>query len=174
MESRDRGYTYDPDNIALTTNKERTFVCYEGTHHIHEKYFADRGIKKGGDWQLIEHSVVNSMKNYKRVNHVKAGSLVLWDSRVFHQNQYGKPNSEERIVQYVCYLPKNHEKNTLAMRKKRQKYFNERRTTSHWPCPIKVNGLQGRTFGNDRLKINYDNLLKPDLSDMMEEIQELL
>ena len=160
--------------VALTTNKERTFVCYEGTHNIHEKYFADRGIKKGGDWQLIEHSVVNSMKNYKRVNHVKAGSLVLWDSRVFHQNQYGKPNSEERIVQYVCYLPKNHEKNTLAMRKKRQKYFNERRTTSHWPCPIKVNGLQGRNFGNERLVIDYSRLREPDLSDMIEEIQELL
>ena len=160
--------------VSLTSNKERTFVCFEGTHLIHEKYFADRGIKKGGDWQLIEHSVVESMKDYKRVNNVPAGSLVLWDSRVFHQNQYGKPNSEERIVQYVCYLPKNHEKNTMAIRKKRLKYFNERRTTSHWPCPIKVNGLQGRTFGNERLRINYDLLRPPKLDDMMDQIQTLL
>jgi len=160
--------------VSLTTNKERTFVCYEGTHHIHEKYFADHGMKKGGDWQLIEHSVVDAMQNYKRVNNVPAGSLVLWDSRVFHQNQYGKPGSEERIVQYVCYLPKNHPKNTMAMRTKRAKYFKEIRTTSHWPCPIKVNGLQGRTFGNEKLRINYDALRKPQLDDMMDEIKKLL
>lgn len=160
--------------VALTSNTERTFVCYEGTHNIHEKYFKDRGITKGGDWQLIEHDVVNAMKDYKKINDVKAGSLVLWDSRVFHQNQYGKPGSEERIVQYVCYLPKNHEKNTMAMRKKRRKYFNERRTTSHWPCPIKVNGKQGRTFGNERLRINYDALRAPRLDDMMDEIEQLL
>lgn len=82
--------------------------------------------------------------------------------------------SEERIVQYVCYLPKNHEKNTMAMRKKRRKYFNERRTTSHWPCPIKVNGKQGRNFGNERLVIDYDALRAPKLDDMMEEIEQLL
>ena len=160
--------------VALTTNKERTFVCYEGSHHIHEKYFADRGMKKGGDWQLIDHSVLDTMQDYKRVNHVEAGSLVLWDSRVFHQNQYGKPGSEERIVQYVCYLPKNHLKNTLGMRKKRNKYFKERRTTSHWPCPIKVNGKQGRNFGNQRLVIDYNALRAPMLDDMMDEIKRLL
>ena len=60
------------------------------------------------------------------------------------------------------------------MRKKRKKYFEERRTTSHWPCPIKVNGKQGRTFGNDRLRINYDALRAPMLDDMMDDIQELL
>ena len=104
--------------VALTTNKERTFVCYEGTHNIHEKYFADRGIKKGGDWQLIEHSVVNSMKNYKRVNHVKAGSLVLWDSRVFHQNQYGKQIVKKELFNMFVICQKIMKKNTLAMQKR--------------------------------------------------------
>mgnify|MGYP005626571775 FL=1 len=160
--------------VALTTNEERTFVCYEGTHNIHEKYFADKGIEKGGDWQIIDKGTVGALHEYKRVVRVEAGSLVLWDSRVFHQNQYGNPGSEERIVQYVCYLPKNHVKNTLSIRAKRQKYFKERRTTSHWPCPINVNGLQGRTFGNERLKINYDTLRKPDLDDMMGDIKKLL
>ena len=160
--------------VALTTNEERTFVCYEGTHNIHEKYFADKGIEKGGDWQVIDKDTVSALNEYKRVVKVEAGSLVLWDSRVFHQNQYGKPGSEERIVQYVCYLPKNHTNNTLATRKKRQKYFDELRTTSHWPCPIKVNGLQGRTFGDESLKIDYSLLRKPDLDDMMDNIKKLL
>ena len=52
----------------------------------------------------------------RRVLHVPAGSLVIWDSRTFHQNQYGAPNSEERLVQYVCFLPKNHPKNTKNMK----------------------------------------------------------
>ena len=46
---------------------------------------------------------------------VPAGALVIWESRVFHQNQYGTPESEERLVQYVCYLPRNHPKNTNSM-----------------------------------------------------------
>ena len=68
---------------------------------------------------------------------------------------------------------KNHPKYTRN-EKKRKKYFEERRTTSHWPCPIKVNGKQGRNFGNERLRINYENLRKPDLADMMDEINRLL
>ena len=37
----------------------------------------------------------------------EAGSLVLWDSRTFHQNQYGVQDEGERIVQYVCYMPRD-------------------------------------------------------------------
>ena len=87
---------------------------------------------------------------------VPAGSLVLWDSRTFHQNQFGFPSEEERIVQYVCYLPKNHVKNTISNQSKRLKYFNERRTTTHWPCPVKVNSKQARTFGNQNFVIDYE------------------
>jgi len=60
------------------------------------------------------------------------------------------------------------------MKLKRLKYFNERRTTSHWPCPIKVNGKQPQTYGNDSLLINYDNLTEPNLEDIKEEIMKLL
>ena len=31
--------------VTLTDNKERTLVVYEGSHKLHEKYFADRGIE---------------------------------------------------------------------------------------------------------------------------------
>ena len=43
-------------------------------------------------------------------------------------------------------------------KKKRQKYFIERRTTSHWPAPIKVVGLQPNTYGNNDLLIDYNKL----------------
>ena len=90
--------------VALTENRERTLVVYEGTHLLHKKYFEDRGINHSKNWNLIDHDYLDEIQDKKKVLHIPAGSLVLWDSRVFHQNQYGKPGSEERLVQYVCTM----------------------------------------------------------------------
>tara|TARA_Y100000389_G_scaffold162170_1_gene164851 strand:+ start:4332 stop:5213 length:882 start_codon:yes stop_codon:yes gene_type:complete len=155
--------------VSLTDNKERTLVVYEGTHLEHEKYFRDRNITGSSRWNKIELSYLNNIKDKKRVLEVPAGSLVLWESRTFHQNQYGKPGSEERIVQYVSYLPKNDIKYTSAQEKKRLKYFQERRTTSHWAYPVKVNGLQPQTYGDNSLSIDYDGSFRCDLSDINHE-----
>ena len=140
-----------------------------------EKKVVDKAIKKfSGNWQLIDHDVLEELEERKRALDVKAGSLVLWDSRTFHQNQYGKPKSEERMVQYVCYLPKKHPLNSKSMKKKRLKYFQEQRTTSHWPYPIKVNGLQTRTYGDDSLAIDYDSVQMNNLSEFEEEIMKII
>lgn len=162
--------------VSLTSNKERTFMVYEGTHNYHKQYFEEQEINNNNDWNLIDHDVLNreDIKEKKRILEVPAGSLVLWDSRIFHQNRYGKPNSEERIVQYVCYLPSSHKSNTKAMKEKRRKYFEERRLTSHWPAPIKVNPLQPRTYGNDELLIDYNKLKKPNLDRFMNKIEKIL
>ena len=158
--------------VSLTDNQERTFRVYDKSHLLHESYFQDNDSKK--NWNKIDEDTLKLMKKEKRVLKVPAGSLVLWDSRSFHQNQYGKPDSEERLVQYVCYLPRNNDKNTQAMNKKRRKYFEEKRTTSHWPYPIYVNGKQPRTYGRDDLRIDYESLPSPQLDDIMGEIQKLI
>ena len=44
------------------------------------------------------------------------------------------------------------------MLEKRQKYFIEKRTTSHWAYPVKVNGLQPQTYGKKELLIDYSKL----------------
>ena len=161
--------------VALTDNTERTFRVYEGSHLMHEQYMAEQELTHGKNWQKIEPDYLETIKDKRRVLHVKAGSMVLWDSRSFHQNQYGDINcGEERLVQYVCYLPKNHAKNTKQMHEKRLKYYAQRRTTSHWPYPIHVNGLQPRTFGNKDLEIDYTVLKDTDLSDLEEKIMEIL
>ena len=128
---------------------------------------------------MIDHDTLKDLDTdgFKKVLDVKAGSLVLWDSRTFHQNQYGPIDSsrkEERIVQYVCFLPDNHIKNTTSMKTKRLKYFNERRTTSHWPAPISVNGLQPQVYGDNSKLINYNDLVPPNLDDLTDEIMKLL
>ena len=60
------------------------------------------------------------------------------------------------------------------MKKKRLKYFKEQRTTSHWPCPIYVNGLQPRTYGNDSILIDYKSIPINDLSELEEEIMKII
>ena len=160
--------------VSLTDNTQKTLRVYQGSHLLHKSYFEEKGLKKTGNWTLIDKDYLDNIEDKKRVLNVPAGSLVLWDSRCFHQNQIGEDNGEDRLVQYVCYLPKSHPKNTEAMNKKRLKYYKEQRTTSHWPCPIKVNGLQPRTFGNDDVLIDYDLLPMNDLSEYEEEIMKII
>lgn len=160
--------------VALTSNKERTFVAYEGTHKIHSQFFKDRNIQNSKNWNRIPDVDIEQMREQRRVLHVPASSLVLWDSRTFHHNQYGKPFSEERVVQYICYLPKNHPKNTQKIHQKRLKYFEEKRTTSHWPVPVRVNGLQPQTYGNERNVIDYNMLAEPDLEVLKPDILKLI
>ena len=160
--------------VSLTNNENRTFVVYEKSHMLHEKYFKERGIKNSKNWNLIDHDYLREIEDSKRILKVNAGDLVIWDSRTFHQNQYGSPNSEERIVQYVCYLPKNVPENNKNIRQKREKYFLERRTTSHWPYPLNVNSLQPQTYGDNSKLIDYSALPKPNLDDYIDIIKTLI
>jgi hypothetical protein len=161
--------------VALTFNKERTLVVYEGSHKLHEQYFKDiDDCKNSKKFLVINKDYTDKLATSKKILNVPAGALVLWDSRTFHQNHYGSPNCEERLVQYVSYLPKNNKTNSVAMQKKRQEYFNTRRTTSHWAYPIRVNSLQPQHYGNKELEIDYSKLKKPELSDLEEKIRELI
>ena len=163
--------------VALTSNTDRTLVVYEGSHKLHEEYAKEFNLTSTKDWLLIEQQYLDKISDKRKVLNIKAGSLVLWDSRTFHQNQYGNAsntnaNNEERIVQYVSYLPRcNLSKKMLE---KRQKYFADKRTTSHWAYPVKVNGLQPQNYGDARLKINYSELVEPKLEDLIEDITKLI
>ena len=159
--------------VSLTENKERTFVVYEGSHKLYENYCEIYNLSHTKNWQKIEPEYLSKIQDKKRILHVKAGSIVIWDSRTFHQNQYGNNSiKEERIVQYVSYLPKKGR--SEKMKEKRLKYFNSKRTTSHWAYPVSVNGLQPQSYGNDELKIDYDSLISPELSEFEDKIYNLI
>lgn len=160
--------------VSLTNNETRTLVVYEKSHLMHENYFKEKQISNSKNWNLIDHDYLKEIQESKRVLKVNAGDLVIWDSRTFHQNQYGSSNCEERIVQYVCYLPKIVKGNNSCIQKKREKYFTERRTTSHWPYPLNVNGLQPQTYGDDSKLIDYSILPKPNLDDYIDTIKTLI
>ena len=98
--------------------------------------------------------------------------MVIWDSRTFHQNIVSN-SDEERLVQYVCMKPKNHPENSALENKKRKIYFDNLRTTTHWPFPISVNNLFP-DFINDSYLIDYDSLPKPNLKPYMNGINNLI
>ena len=105
--------------------------------------------------------------------------MVIWDSRTFHQNTCGDSSCcEERLVQYLCYLPKDNEKNDTKQRNQRKKYFEKLRTTSHWPYPMNVVPEQPNMYNyynsDFPITIDYDSLPKPNIDDLKEEIEKLL
>ena len=160
--------------VSLTSNTNNTLVVYDESHKLFKDYFDNDEMRNSSSrWNKIDPEYLKTIEDKKRILNVPAGSLVLWDSRIFHQNQITE-QTEERLVQYVCYLPRNNKLNTNSNQNKRKKYFQERRTTSHWPYPIKVNGKQPQTYGNDNLLINYENLQTPDLSSLMDKINKLI
>ena len=65
-------------------------------------------------------------------------------------------------------------KNTQKIHQKCLKYFEEKRTTSHCPVPVRVNGLQPQTYGNERNVIDYNMLVEPDLEELKPDILKLI
>lgn len=162
--------------VSLTDNDERCLMVMEGSHREHRRYFADHQVAYSSrNWHKIVPEYLDANRDRIKKLRVRKGDMVLWDSRTFHRNTYGSVgNGEARIVQYVCMLPKRAPGNTASMQKKRQLYFDTRRTTSHWAYPIRVNAKQPQTYGDDSKLIDYDRIVRPDLSDMMPEIRKLL
>lgn len=136
-----------------------SFRCVPGSHKLFESYMADHGLSHGKAWQKVQ-DIGNSVSVK-----VKSGDMVLWDSRTAHQNVY--PKSGNRLVQYVCMVPRSRASD--IQQAKRRHYFETRRTTSHWPTPIRVNALQPQIYGDASKAINYSKLVETD-SELLETL----
>ena len=177
--SRKKGLTCYQSFLSLTNNTERTFVVYKGSHLLHEQYFQDMGIDEPRDWNIIDENYIKNLEDKKVLLNVKAGDLVVWDSRTFHQNTCGDITcDEERLVQYLCYLPKLAEGNDIEQQELRRNYFNNKRTTSHWVYPMNAVPKQPITYNYynyfNPIYIDYDKLPKLHLSDLLSKIEKLL
>jgi ectoine hydroxylase-related dioxygenase (phytanoyl-CoA dioxygenase family) len=176
--SRKKGVHCYQSFLSLTNNSERTLIVYKGSHLLHEHYFNTFNIDEPYDWAILDENYVSNLEDKKVYVDVKAGDLVLWDSRTFHQNTSGHCTcNEERLVQYLCYLPKNHIKNDAIQRSLRRTCFEERYTTSHWPYPLSIVPAQPRyNYYNphNKIIIDYTELMCPRLDDLRTEIEKLL
>ena len=171
--------------VALTKNKKRTLIVYEGSHKKHAETVQaskDHCIRLGktikSNWHIATPDSLEKMAHSKRCLELSPGDVALWDSRTFHQNEYGlfgeEEEVEERLIQYTSYKRKHDPGNTLCEQKKRRKYFLDKRVTSHTAYKLKVNGLQPQTYGNDSRLIDYSLLSKPDLTEYQGEIDRIL
>ena len=87
---------------------------------MHQNYFDIMNIDEPRDWNILSKEFVDKISDLKHILTVKAGDLVIWDSRTFHQNTCGDENCvEERLVQYL-YLPKYNEKNNEKEKTKKK------------------------------------------------------
>ena len=109
----------------------------------------------------IDQGDMRSIAHLRTPVPVSAGDMVLWDSRLIHENEVGGLPSEDRCVQYVCMLPRSHPGNTDAQRRKRLECVQQRRTTSHWPVGITKNGMQPQVYGDKSKLIDYGGAVQP-------------
>lgn len=164
--------------VSLTENQERTLVVYDGSHKLNNEYSELHPTDEPDDFNIINEDFTDTIKATRKLLHVEAGSLVLWDSRTFHQNDCGQPGcTEERLVQYLCYLPKDDARNTAEQHETRAEYFRTYRTTPHIPYPISAVPLQSSLYTYykyNQVYIEYNRLLDPELDDLLYKIYPLL
>lgn len=164
--------------VSLTENKERTFVLYRGSHFLHQDYFNITNTVANHDWCVLDPRYLDGLDYRQEILHIKPGSLVMWDSRLFHQNTCGEEMcNEERLVQYLCYLPKNNPKNTEEQQQIRRECFEKRLQTNHWPYPMRPINKQPVWFNEEtgsNIFIDYDSLDVPQIDDLREKIEKLL
>ena len=140
-------------------NNDATLTFYEGSHKLHKKFaetFPDS--QTPGDWYKLtreQEQFYIDHKCVKKFIKCPKGSLVFWDSRTIHcgvESRKGRKNPKIRSVVYLCYRPRNF--GTPANLRKKQKAFNDMRSTSHWPCKAKLFGKNPRTYGGELPIIN--------------------
>ena len=130
---------------------DATFSFYEGSHRLHRKFKNHFEITDKTNWYKLNRIEEQFYSNcVKTCIKCPKGSLVLWDSRTIHcgieaSKQRTVPNF--RAVVYLCYMPrKDSDKKNLI---KKQKAFNELRSTTHYPHKIKLFAKNPRSYGNE-------------------------
>lgn len=123
-------------NLYPVNPGDATLFVLEGSQKFHFEYIDS---KKNDDKEKInilnDEEVERFIKNGCEPRRILAneGTIVLWDSRVFHAAS--KPirerlNTNFRLVAYICMMPRQSaDEQTL---KKRLKAIQEKRLSNHW------------------------------------------
>jgi hypothetical protein len=131
---------------------DATLSFMEGSNIYHKECAEKFMITDKKNWYKLtkEQELFYTEKGctYKNIKSPK-GSLVLWDSRTIHcgvEATRGRRDSPNfRAIIYLCYMPRA--LCNKANLKKKQKAFEELRTTSHWPSNPTLFGKHPRTYG---------------------------
>ena len=147
---------------------DATLTFMEGSNKYHNEFKDKYNITDKKNWYKLNKE---QQKFYKEkgceIKYIKCpkGSLVLWDSRTIHcgSEAFKSRNvSNFRSIIYLCYMPRK-----LCSKKnleKKQKAFNDKRTTSHYPCEIKLFAKTPQTYGGEIQEITI--IETPNLNDL--------
>lgn len=124
----------------------------EGSHKYHNEFQETYNITDKIDWYKLNKE--QEIFYYDRgcvIKNIKCpkGSIVFWDSRTIHcgiEANKKRTTPNIRAIIYLCYMPRN--LSDTKNLKKKQKAFNELRTTTHYPCKIKLFPKTPQTYGN--------------------------
>lgn len=152
-------------NLYPVNDGDATLTILESSHKYHEEFFDTIDYHENNDWFRLQegHREFFEEKGCHQYC-VKApiGSVVLWDSRTFHQGieaQKDRENKNFRMVVYTCLIPRDRfSEKDLATKKKA---FEERRVTNHWGT--KMFPKMPRTYG--RSVPDFEPVSEPELSE---------
>lgn len=140
---------------------DATLSIMEGSNKYHKECAEKFNITDKNNWYKLnaeqESFYIEKGCQYKNIKCPK-GSLVFWDSRTIHcgieaSKERKLPNI--RAIIYLCYMPR--ELCSKANLKKKQKAFEELRSTSHWPSNPKLFDKNPRTYGGTLPEITRIN-----------------
>ncbi len=124
--------------------------CSHRVHH--ELLYKEWKIDTAENWVKFDDAQRAYIDTHFRVIKVECppGSLVLWDSRTFHQNEFPRVGGHARMVIYVSMQPLHcvPERVLEKVLTRRVAAFDERRATSHVALThFKLFGKHMRTYG---------------------------
>lgn len=147
---------------------DATLAFMEGSHKYHAEVGKHFGITDKSDWYKLtdEQMMFYEDKGFE-LHYITcpAGSMVFWDSRTIHCGQEAMKSRAEpnhRNVVYICFTTRDRAKKTDIVKK--QKAFNEMRTTSHWPHKPKLFPVKPRTYGQEIAPIT--SIVPPNVNDI--------
>lgn len=147
---------------------DATLSFLEGSNKYHNDFKEKFNITNKENWYKLnkeeEEFYISKGCEHKNIICTK-GSMVFWDSRTIHcgvEPMKDRIKQKFRAVIYLCYMPRSlcSESNL----KKKKEAFKNLRTTSHYPCNIKLFPKTPRTYGADIPMINQ--IKPPVLNDL--------
>ena len=128
-------------NLYPVNDGDATLSILEGSHKYHESFFIDNQINNTSDWYQLKEETYFLEKGCNPYA-VKSdiGSMMLWDSRTFHQGIESSMNRQKenfRMAIYITMMPRTTIKDPDVLIKK-QKAFNNLKITSHWANSVYI------------------------------------
>jgi hypothetical protein len=143
-------------DLCGTGARDGGLVVADRSHRAHhDLLYRQWGVTSADNWFKFTNEQAAYIRAQYNVHKVECppGSMCIWDSRTFHQNEPVLPGGHERLVVYVCAQPLSvvPPAKLDAVLARRVKAYEERRASSHVPLThFKLFSKYGRTYGRPR------------------------